>query len=166
MKNEGMTAILMKEIETLPEASVAEVLDYVLFVQTRKSSMESWEPKGKPVLGAFPGLCLKIAREDEDDARAVPLTVAMIQDALAPVFQRNGVRKAVLFGSHAKGTASTLSDVDLMVDSGLKGLDFAGLLDEIYEALHRRLDVVDVAHIEKGSRIDNEIRETGVVIYG
>ena len=159
-------AMLMREIETLPEAGVMEVLDYVLHVQTRKSVVEFSRPKNKSVYASFPGLRMKIERENEDDARAVPLTAAMIQDALAPVFKQNGVRRAVLFGSHAKGTASTLSDVDIMVDSGLKGLDFAGLLDDMYEALHRRVDVLDAAHIEKGSRIENEIRETGVVIYG
>lgn len=39
-------------------------------------------------------------------------------EQLAPVFQKNGVRKAILFGSYAKGTAQPASDVDLWVDSG------------------------------------------------
>ena len=33
------TAILMNEIEKLPEKSVAEVLDFVLFLRSRKSAV-------------------------------------------------------------------------------------------------------------------------------
>ena len=42
-----------------------------------------------------------------------------LQTCLIPVFQQYGVKKAVLFGSYGKGTATASSDVDLMVDSGL-----------------------------------------------
>ena len=53
-------------------------------------------------------------------------SIEQLQAQLAPVFQKNGVRKAILFGSYAKGTAQPASDVDLWVDSGLRGLSFFG----------------------------------------
>ncbi|MCI9514083.1 MAG: nucleotidyltransferase domain-containing protein [Oscillospiraceae bacterium] len=55
-------------------------------------------------------------------------TLSELQTLLAPVFVRYGVRRAVLFGSYAKGQATEQSDVDLLVDSGLRGLAFYGLL--------------------------------------
>ena len=58
-------------------------------------------------------------------------TVPQLRDTLTPVLTRYGVRRAVLFGSYGKGTATEKSDVDLLVDSGLRGLRFVGLLDDL-----------------------------------
>ena len=88
-----------------------------------------------------------------------------IQQRLTPVFDRYGVHCAILFGSVAKGTATEKSDVDLLVDSRLKGLRFVGLMEAVHEALLLPVDLLDVTHIEKGSPIDREIRSTGITIY-
>ena len=84
---------------------------------------------------------------------------------LAPVFYRYGVTWAVLFGSIAKGTATPKSDLDLLVRSDLKGLQFVGLIEAVREAAGMPVDVFDVSHIERGSLIDREIQATGVTIY-
>ena len=56
--------------------------------------------------------------------------------------------------------------MDILVDSGLKGLRFVGLVESIREALgDKPVDVFDVTHIMPESRVDNEIRDTGVIIY-
>lgn len=88
-----------------------------------------------------------------------------VQRALVPVFVRYGIAKAVLFGSMAKGTATAESDVDLLVDSDLHGLDFFGFAEDVREAVDRPVDVFDVTHVEKGSAVDKEIQTTGVTIY-
>ncbi|MCL2003504.1 MAG: nucleotidyltransferase domain-containing protein [Oscillospiraceae bacterium] len=84
---------------------------------------------------------------------------------LEPVFSRHNVKRAVLFGSFAKGTASEKSDVDLLVDSGLRGLRFVSLCEDICRTLGRDVDLLDMTHIDKNSRIDREIASTGVVIH-
>ena len=89
-----------------------------------------------------------------------------IKSRLAPVFDANGVRSAVLFGSYAKNSATEKSDVDLLVDSGLKGLKFFGLVEYIREALDKEVDVIDVSHVVQNSPVDNEIKRTGIIIYG
>ena len=96
---------------------------------------------------------------------AMTLTIPMLQDAVVPVLKKHGVSKAVLFGSHAKGCAHENSDVDLLVDSGLRGLAFFGLVEDLHETINRPVDVLDVTQIKKDSRIDKEIHQTGVVIY-
>jgi len=93
------------------------------------------------------------------------MTVAMIQEAITPVLKQHGVVKAVLFGSHAKGCARENSDVDLLVDSGLRGLAFVGLIEDLFVSLNKSVDVIDVTHINKGTKIEREIEETGVVVY-
>lgn len=89
-----------------------------------------------------------------------------IKSYLEPVFQQYGVKKAVLFGSYGKGNATEKSDIDLMVDSGLKGLNFVGLMEAVRVALgEKEIDMFDITHIEKGSLIEREIEQTGVEIY-
>ena len=91
--------------------------------------------------------------------------VRRIQVRLRTVFTEYCVARAVLFGSVASGTDTEDSDLSLLVDSGLRGLKFVGLVEAIREAVGMPVDVFDVTHIEKGSRIDQEIQATGVTIY-
>lgn len=88
-----------------------------------------------------------------------------VKDILHPVFEKHGINKAILFGSVAKGTSTKNSDIDILVDSGLKGLRFIGLLEDIKTAVDTDVDLIDVAHIKKGSAVESEIARTGVVIY-
>jgi len=57
-------AILMREIETLPEESVAEVLDFALFLRA-KTNYVPREAKIKSMFGAFPGINTNIEREED-----------------------------------------------------------------------------------------------------
>lgn len=92
-------------------------------------------------------------------------TIPQLTSVLTPIFTQYGVQKAVLFGSYGKGTATEKSDIDLLVDSGLRGLRFVGLIDEIQQAVCKSVDLFDVTHIESGSKIEKEIENTGVVVY-
>ena len=92
-------------------------------------------------------------------------TVRDAQDALTPVFEQYGVSRAVLFGSIAQGTATPKSDIDLLVDSHLRGMKFVGLMEAVRQIAGRPVDVFDVTHIERGSPLDREIHATGITIY-
>lgn len=84
---------------------------------------------------------------------------------LSPIFKKHHVKYAVLFGSYAKGLATPRSDVDILVDSGLHGLAFWGLLEEVSSALAVPVDLIDVVQVDKGSLIEQEIEESGIEIY-
>ena len=73
--------------------------------------------------------------------------------------------RSVWFLRH-KGHATAKSDIDLLVDSGLRGVVFFGLLEDVATAIDTPIDLLDVSQIEKSSRIGREIRENGVTIYG
>ncbi len=88
-----------------------------------------------------------------------------IERILSPVFSEYPVKKAILFGSYAKGLAEPNSDVDILVDSGLKGLSFFGLLEDVATALDKNVDLLDITQIEPDSDIHLEIVKSGVVIY-
>ena len=93
-------------------------------------------------------------------------TLNELKTMLYPVFSQYGIRSALLFGSYAKGSANGRSDVDILVDSGLRGLQFFGLLESVNSVLRIPVDLIDVSQIEPGSEIDLEIRKTGVPLYG
>jgi hypothetical protein len=97
---------------------------------------------------------------------ATVYTIDELKSYLYPAFQQYGVKTAVLFGSYVKGTATPRSDVDILVDSGLKGLRFVGLIEAVKTALGGiDVDMIDVEHIKKDSPIATEIIQTGVKIY-
>lgn len=85
---------------------------------------------------------------------------------LMPIFKKYNVKKAILFGSYAKGTAKLNSDIDIMVDSDLRGLAFYGLLEEVVNVVEKSVDLLDKSQITNASNIEKEINATGVVIYG
>lgn len=93
-------------------------------------------------------------------------SVSKIQSLLQPVFDAYHVKRAVLFGSYAKGLAVKNSDVDILVDSGLKGLAFFGLLEDVVNALDKNVDMLDVSQVTPDSAVDREIAKSGVLIYG
>lgn len=89
-----------------------------------------------------------------------------IQTALEPVFQQYAVDRAVLFGSYAKGCATEQSDVDILVDTDLKGFQLMELFCAVQDALGGiRLDLFARYELVPGGRADLEIAQTGIEIY-
>ncbi|WP_300821364.1 HepT-like ribonuclease domain-containing protein [uncultured Oscillibacter sp.] len=76
-------------------------------------------------------------------------TLPELQLILSPIFAQHGVRSAILFGSYAAGGPTERSDVDILVDSGLRGLAFYGLLESVVSALKIPVDLIDVTQVEK-----------------
>ena len=70
-----------------------------------------------------------------------------------------------VFESYAKGCATEKSDVDILADSGLIGLSFFGLLEDVVTKLNKSVDLIDTSQVIPGSTVDSEIKATGVVIY-
>ncbi|MCL2104222.1 MAG: DUF2281 domain-containing protein [Kiritimatiellaeota bacterium] len=60
------TALLVKELESLPEAIAEEVLDFVLFLRTTKTATGVKLPQAKSMFGVFPGIRTDIEREEDN----------------------------------------------------------------------------------------------------
>jgi predicted nucleotidyltransferase len=107
-------------------------------------------------------------REDKGDVFMAANIEAVIEEAgryANEVRRHLPVEKVYLLGSYAKGVAHSRSDVDILVDSGLRGLRFVGLIELAREALQKNIDMFDVYYVAKGSSVEREIAETGVPIY-
>jgi predicted nucleotidyltransferase len=95
------------------------------------------------------------------------LTIGEITQKLAPVFEQNGVVKAILFGSYAKGTATDDSDVDIVIETPPfeSGMDFYFILGRLVDVLGKRVDLIPRQSIIPNDRVDIEVIQTGRVIY-
>lgn len=94
------------------------------------------------------------------------LTIEEIKKICKKVFDKYDVEFAFLFGSYAKGKAGPTSDVDIMVCTETAGLNFFGLIEELREELHKKVDLIPLNDIEQGSKLMLEILRTGTKIYG
>ena len=70
--------------------------------------------------------------------------ITEIKRKTVPILKKNGVVKAGIFGSYAKGKARKGSDVDILVKfSGKKSLfDLAGLKIELEHRLGKKVDIL------------------------
>ncbi len=55
--------------------------------------------------------------------------------------------------------------LDLPVDSRLRGLRFVGFMEAVRQAVGMPVDSFDMSYIERGSKIEYEVHDTGVIIY-
>ncbi len=94
-------------------------------------------------------------------------TIEEIKLILSEVLKRFAVKKAILFGSYAKNTQTSKSDIDLVIDSEGKLLNiyFYGLLEELVQKFEKNVDLFEISEIQKDSKIYNDIKNEGVVVY-
>ncbi len=90
-----------------------------------------------------------------------------IKNMVYEILANTEVEKAILFGSYAKNKPTKNSDIDILIDSKgkIKGLKFFAIVDKIREKLDKEVDVIEKLEIDKNSKIEKEIENTGVVIY-
>lgn len=72
------------------------------------------------------------------------MTIQDISAKIIPILKSQGVLKAALFGSYARGDTGKSSDVDLLVELGddKSLLDLVGLKLELEDNLKARVDVL------------------------
>lgn len=94
------------------------------------------------------------------------LTLDQIISVTKPVFDRYKINYCYLFGSYSTNKAADGSDVDLLVSSNITGMDFYGLAEELREALHKKVDLLNIEQLNNNPELLNEILRDGIKIYG
>lgn len=94
-------------------------------------------------------------------------TIEEIKEILHEVLKKFSVKKAILFGSYAKNTPTSKSDIDLVIDSEgtLLNIYFYGLLEDLVQKLQKNVDLFEISEIQKDSQIYKDIENEGVVVY-
>lgn len=90
-----------------------------------------------------------------------------IKKILSVFLQNTEVKKVTLFGSYAKNSANSNSDIDLVIDSNgkIRGFKLFSLITKIEDLFGKNVDAFEQSEITPNSLVDKEIKNTGVVIY-
>lgn len=72
------------------------------------------------------------------------MTIETIQNKITPILKRQGVIKAAVFGSVARGEMRKNSDIDILIkyEAGKSLLDLIRLEFELEEKLGRKIDLL------------------------
>ena len=94
-------------------------------------------------------------------------TIDEIKKILSDILKNTSVYKVILFGSYAKNSANKNSDLDFIIDTKetLMGFKLYSLITRIEEAFKKQVDAFEKNEIIENSKIDEEIKRTGVVVY-
>ena len=94
------------------------------------------------------------------------LSIDTIKKEVNNIFSKYKINFCYLFGSYAKNKAKPSSDVDLLIDSDVTGLDFFGLVEELRQKLHKRIDLLKLEQLGNNEDLLREIMKDGIRIYG
>lgn len=94
------------------------------------------------------------------------MEIKQIKELAFPIFKRNAVQRAGLFGSVATGNATGGSDIDILVQlsDGKSLLDFVRIKLELEDALHTKVDLVEYKSIK--TQLKDRILAEEIKIYG
>ena len=93
-------------------------------------------------------------------------TIKVIKGKAEPIFAKHRITKAGVFGSIAKGKATSNSDVDILIELGEKIslLEFVAIKLELEDLLGMKVDLVEYQAIKP--RLKKRILGEEVRIYG
>ncbi len=94
-------------------------------------------------------------------------TIEEIKVMLKKLLYNTPVNQVILFVSYAKQNADQKSDLDFIIDSNgiLMGFSLLELIEKIEKTFHKNVDAFEKTEIIENSKIDNEIKRTGVIVY-
>lgn len=94
------------------------------------------------------------------------LSVQKIKEVCNSIFSSYDVNYAYLFGSYAIGKATESSDVDLLISGTVSGMKFYELVEELREALKKKVDLLNVEQLKDNLPLTDEILKDGIKVYG
>ena len=94
------------------------------------------------------------------------LTIDMIKEKITPVALKYGVDEIYVFGSYARGEATSNSDVDLLVFGGknFKPANIFALAEEIRLVLDKEVDMFEISEINVGSEFYERVMQEKVLV--
>ena len=154
----------LKELRIEKKMTQQEVADFVgISLRSYKSYENDVEKQGTIKYNYIVEQLSKINYIDEGTGI---LEFEDIKRKCAKVFENHEVNFCYLFGSYAKGKATPVSDVDLLISANVKGLKFYGLVEEIRTALHKKVDVLVMNQLKDNIELTEEVLKDGIKIYG
>lgn len=94
------------------------------------------------------------------------LSIDQIKKICSEIFKNYSVDFCYLFGSYAKGKATEISDIDLLVAMPVDGMKYFELIEILREQLKKKIDLLDVTQLDNNPTLVKEILKDGIKIYG
>ncbi len=154
----------LKKLRIEKKMTQQEVADLVGISLRSYKSYENDEEKQDTIKYKY--IVDQLSKINQIDEETGILEVEDIVKKCSKVFENYEVSFCYLFGSYAKGKATPVSDVDLLISANVKGLKFYGLVEEIRTALHKKVDVLDMNQLRDNIELTEEIFKDGIKIYG
>lgn len=154
----------LKELRIEKKMTQQEVADLVGISLRSYKSYENDEEKQNTIKYNY--IVEQLSKINQIDEETGILELEDIVRKCSKVFERYEVSFCYLLGSYAKGKATPVSDVDLLISANVKGLKFYGLVEEIRNALHKKVDVLDMNQLKDNIELTEEIFKDGIKIYG
>lgn len=159
-----INSVKLKDIRTKANITQLEASN-IVGVPLRTFIRYENEEKYKKTL-KYQKICDVLEQTFRIDEEHGILSIEEIKNITKKVFDKHDVEFAFLFGSYAKGKASPKSDIDILIISDITGIDYFGLVEELRESLHKKIDLIRLKDIEPNSEIMIEILKVCKIIYG
>ena len=111
-------------------------------------------------------LCETLEKYNQIDEKHGILTLECIREGVNKICSKYDVNFCYLFGSYAKKYAKDDSDIDLLIDTNVTGLNFFGLVEELRVELKKEVDLIRLKDILNNGDLLKEVLKDGVKIYG
>jgi predicted nucleotidyltransferase len=135
------------------------------------NTIRNWEQETRtPSEWTLNLLIDRILRESNEQQMVVDestgiLSFLTIKKGVVKIAEKYGIKRIYLFGSYVKGQATANSDIDLYMESDLYGLEYFEFVEQLRENLKKKVEVLSNKTIQEHSKIDEDIKKTGVLIY-
>ncbi|QLY40005.1 helix-turn-helix domain-containing protein [Hujiaoplasma nucleasis] len=110
-------------------------------------------------------LRVKMEEYAKIDESSGVLSFLTIKENISKIAKNYDIEKVYLFGSYVKGQATQNSDVDLYMESDLYGLKYFEFVEQLRENLKKKVEVLSNKTVQEYSKIDEEIKKSGALIY-
>ena len=154
----------LKELRIEKKMTQQEVADLVGISLRSYKSYENDEEKQNTIKYNY--IVEQLSKINQIDEETGILELEDIVRKCSKVFERYEVSFCYLFGSYAKGKATQVSDVDLLISANVRGLKFYGLVEDLKNALHKKVDLLDMNQLRDNLALTEEILKDGIKIYG
>ena len=154
----------LKELRKQKKLTQAACAKYIGMPLRTYQNYENDTTKSSSIKYAF--MMQKVGEYGFIDETHGILSIEQIKNICSASFENINVEYCYLFGSYAKGKATELSDVDLLVSTSASGIKFYDLVETLRENLRKKVDVLNFIQLNNNPELVNEILKYGIKIYG
>ena len=106
-----------------------------------------------------------MSRQNRQSPCEKPYSIEELKSIISPIARRYGIRRVWLFGSYARGEATSDSDLDFRVDPDetYDYIKYASFFCDLEEALSMKVDLTTTGSL--GDEFLAQIAEEEIMIY-